>query len=101
VVESARSEAKQAKNLTSGASMTAHSRHVRSNNQNKMACAIDMAPCDVNGKVIFWKRLDLFQQMNKEMQAAASRLGLVVEWGGNWKTFKDLDHWQLNWKDYP
>ena len=101
MVETARSEKKQAANVAKGASTTKRSRHVLSNNKSGRACAMDLAPCSADGKVIFWKRLDLFQQMNKEIMAAAARLGIPIEWGGVWKKFKDLDHWQLSWKVYP
>lgn len=101
VVETFRSATKQKANLASGASTTEHSRHVKANNKSGYACAIDMTPCSADGKTIFWKRLDLFQQINREMMAAAARLKITIEWGGNWKKFKDMDHWQLPWKTYP
>jgi peptidoglycan L-alanyl-D-glutamate endopeptidase CwlK len=101
VIETARSAAQQKKNLANGKSQTAHSRHVVANNKCGKACAIDMAPVINGGKVILWKRLDLFQQINKAMMKAAADLKIPVEWGGNWKTFKDMDHWQLPWRTYP
>jgi peptidoglycan L-alanyl-D-glutamate endopeptidase CwlK len=35
------------------------------------------------------------------MKDAAEQLGIQLEWGGDWKTFKDGPHFQLPWKDYP
>jgi len=100
VVETDRSAQQAAANLKSGKSQTTRSRHVKSNNECKMACAIDAAPRLANG-TIPWKRLDLFQAINKAMMDAAAELKIPIEWGGNWKTFKDMDHWQLPWKQYP
>jgi peptidoglycan L-alanyl-D-glutamate endopeptidase CwlK len=32
----------------------------------------------------------------------AARLEAVtIEWGGDWKSFKDGPHWQLPWASYP
>jgi peptidoglycan LD-endopeptidase CwlK len=54
----------------------------------------------VFGKTIPWQRLDLFKAMNAAMQDASKKLGIPIEWGGNWKSFQDLNHWQLPWKQY-
>jgi hypothetical protein len=35
------------------------------------------------------------------MQKQAAKLGLAVEWGGAWATFKDFGHWQLPLRKYP
>lgn len=35
------------------------------------------------------------------MKAAAKRVGVPVEWGGDWVKTKDGPHWQLPWKLYP
>ncbi|WP_205671764.1 M15 family metallopeptidase [Acinetobacter bereziniae] len=29
------------------------------------------------------------------MKQAAKELGIEIEWGGDWKKFKDGPHWQL------
>lgn len=99
IIQGARTEAQHKANVISGATRTKRSRHVRNNNKNGFACAADMAP--LSGKLILWKRLDLFQKMNSAMMRASSKLGILIDWGGDWKTFKDLNHWQLSWKQYP
>ena len=35
------------------------------------------------------------------MKAAAKKEGVLLEWGGDWKTFKDGPHFQLPWVQYP
>jgi peptidoglycan L-alanyl-D-glutamate endopeptidase CwlK len=99
VVQTERSPAEQKKNVAKGVSMTTHSRHVRKNNKNGLINAIDATP--LMGRTIPWKRLDLFRAINDAMMKAAKELGIPIEWGGNWKTFKDMDHWQLPWAKYP
>ena len=99
IIQGARTPAQHAANVASGATQTKRSRHVIVNNKCGFACAVDMAP--LVGKLILWKRLDLFQKMNAAMMKASVKLGVPIEWGGNWKTFKDLNHWQLPWKQYP
>ena len=32
---------------------------------------------------------------------AAQSVGVPIEWGGDWTTFKDGPHFQLPWKTYP
>ena len=98
IVQGERTAAQHAANVKSGATRTTRSRHVKANNKSKTACAVDMAP--LLGKVIPWQRLDLFKAMNVAMQAASKQLGIPIEWGGNWKSFQDLNHWQLPWKKY-
>jgi peptidoglycan LD-endopeptidase CwlK len=100
VVQTERSAAEQRANLKKGVSQTTHSRHVLKNNICGKICAIDAAPRLRDGSIP-WKRLDMFQAMNTAMMAAAKSLSLTVEWGGNWKTIKDMDHWQLPWAKYP
>lgn len=100
VIQTDRSAAEQARNVKRGASGTLYSRHVIANNRNGKACAIDMAPVQSNG-IIPWKRWELFAALNAVMQRAAKELKVPIEWGGNWKSPKDGDHWQLPWKQYP
>lgn len=99
IVQGERTAKQHASNVKSGATRTTRSRHVKTNNASKKACAVDMAP--LLGKTIPWQRLDLFKAMNIAMQSASKKLGIPVEWGGNWKSFQDLNHWQLPWKQYP
>lgn len=99
IIETARSVAQQARNVAKGVSGTTHSRHVVANNKCRMACAADIAPID--GKVIPWKRWDRFADLNVWMMKAAKLVNVPIEWGGNWKSPRDGDHWQLPWAKYP
>jgi peptidoglycan L-alanyl-D-glutamate endopeptidase CwlK len=103
LVQGERTEAQHTANLASGKSRTTKSRHVPTFNKSGMACAVDIAPCAVeNGKqIILWNRTDLFFRFNTAVQKASARLGIPVEWGGAWVTFKDFNHWQLPRRKYP
>jgi peptidoglycan L-alanyl-D-glutamate endopeptidase CwlK len=43
----------------------------------------------------------LYAKLNAVMQQAAELSHLELEWGGDWKTFKDGPHWQLPRAVYP
>lgn len=60
--------------------------------------AVDLVPL-VDGKPVWdWKIIPL---VARAMKAAASAENVVIEWGGDWKLFKDGPHYQLPWKLYP
>ncbi|MCX2590170.1 M15 family metallopeptidase, partial [Proteus penneri] len=42
-----------------------------------------------------------FKKVADAMMQAAKELSVDIEWGGNWKTFKDGPHFQLTHKAYP
>lgn len=91
VTEGLRSAELQEQLVKSGASKTKNSRHLTGH-------AVDVAAW-VNGKVSWnWKYYDDIASAFKE---AAEELGVEVEWGGDWKSFKDGPHFQLSWKEYP
>jgi peptidoglycan L-alanyl-D-glutamate endopeptidase CwlK len=35
------------------------------------------------------------------MKTAAAELGVAIVWGGDWKSFKDGPHFELDKKVYP
>lgn len=45
--------------------------------------------------------LPLYAKLAKAMKQAAKELGVPLEWGSDWKSFKDGPHFQLPWKQYP
>lgn len=91
VIEGLRSKARQAQLVKSGASQTSNSRHLTGH-------AVDLAAW-VNGTVSWdWK---YYYQIEKAMKQAARELNVPIEWGGDWKKFKDGPHWQLPWVKYP
>lgn len=90
IVEGLRTRARQAELVKSGASQTMNSRHLTGH-------AIDIAPY-VDGAVRWdWP---LFHELAPVVKQAAADLGVSIEWGGDWTTFKDGPHWQLPWAEY-
>lgn len=91
VLEGIRTKARQKELLASGASTTMRSRHLTGH-------AVDIAPL-ANGKVSWhWPH---YYQLAPAVKQAAKELGIEIEWGGDWKSFKDGPHWQLPWGKYP
>lgn len=82
-----------------GASKTMNSRHITGH-------AIDFyawVDTDKDGKVEFEEMSAplLMKQIATSIKAAAIALGVEVEWGGDWRTFKDYPHVQLSRRAYP
>ncbi|MBS0055537.1 M15 family metallopeptidase [Yersinia sp. KBS0713] len=91
VIEGRRTLERQRELVKAGASQTLNSRHLTGH-------AIDIVPLP-DGKVSWeWK---YFYPMADAMKQAAAELGIAVEWGGNWTTFKDGPHFQLPARQYP
>jgi len=91
VLEGVRSVARQRELVKKGASQTMKSRHIN-------GFAVDIAPF-VAGQVRWdWP---LYFQLAATVKQAAKDVGVPVEWGGDWKTFKDGPHWQLPARKYP
>ncbi|WP_199085482.1 M15 family metallopeptidase [Bosea sp. ASV33] len=92
VVEGLRSIERQRELVASGASTTMNSRHLTGH-------AVDIAPADENGKISWdWP---LYRKLAPIMKAAAKAEGVPIEWGGDWKSFKDGPHWQLPFSQFP
>lgn len=91
VIDGLRTDAEEAKNLAAGASQTKNSRHLTGH-------AVDIAAF-VRGKVVIsW---EFAPKIADAMKYAARDLKIPIEWGGDWRTFKDGVHFQLPWKQYP
>ncbi len=99
VLEGLRTRDRQAQLLAKGASTTMNSRHITGH-------AVDIAPWmdDGDGVVengeIRWD-WPLYHPMAAAMKKAATDLGVQIVWGGDWKTFKDGPHFELDRKFYP
>lgn len=79
-----------------GATKTLNSRHIP--DKSGYSCAVDYA-VTLNGKVKWdWP---LYARLSKIVKQAAKDVGVPIEWGGDWKTFKDGPHFQLPWAKYP
>ena len=88
VIEGIRSLARQEQLVASGASQTMNSRHLTGH-------AVDLVPYPVSWD---WP---LFYPIADAMKLAAEELNVDLEWGGDWRTFKDGPHFQLSWSQYP
>ena len=42
----------------------------------------------------------LYYKIADAVKQAAKELNVPIEWGGDWKTFKDGPHFQLPWGSY-
>lgn len=97
ILQGDRTLAEQKQNVAKGVSKTMKSRHLIS--KDGMVRAVDIAPLGPNGQASFaWP---LYHKLAPIMKKAAKDAGVPVEWGGDWKSFKDGPHWQLPWKQYP
>ena len=60
--------------------------------------AVDLAP--MVGDEVRWD-WPLYNKLAPIIKAAATLENVPIEWGGDWRTFRDGPHWQLPWKQYP
>lgn len=96
VLEVLRTTARQRELVAKGASKTMKSRHLPG--ADGKSRAVDIAPMD--GGQISWA-WPMYHRLAPIIKQAAKEVGVPIEWGGDWRTFKDGPHWQLPWKDYP
>jgi peptidoglycan L-alanyl-D-glutamate endopeptidase CwlK len=96
VLEVLRTIGRQKEMVAKGSSKTMKSRHLPS--ADGKSRAVDIAPMD--GGQISWA-WPLYHKLAPIIKQAALDEGVPIEWGGDWRTFKDGPHWQLPWKDYP
>ena len=88
VIEGLRSRERQQELLNAGKSTTMNSRHITGH-------AVDMVPYPVD-----WDDLARFETMAAAMDQSADELGVPIIWGGDWKTFYDAPHFELDRKKY-
>lgn len=91
VIEGLRTSERQAQLVRAGASKTMKSRHITGH-------AVDLAA--YVGGTIRWD-WPLYHKIAKAMKSASKELGIPIEWGGDWVSFKDGPHFQLPWSKYP
>lgn len=96
VIHGLRTQIEEAKLVAAGHSTTMHSRHLA--NKQGYCCAVDVVAL-VNGHIT-WDA-SVYPAIAAQVKAASKALNIPVEWGGDWKTFKDLGHFQLPWQQYP
>jgi len=91
VLEGLRTVERQKELFAHGATKTMNSRHITGH-------AVDLAPM-IGGKISWdWP---LYARLSKIVKAAAAAEKVPIQWGGDWRKFKDGPHWELPWKFYP
>jgi peptidoglycan L-alanyl-D-glutamate endopeptidase CwlK len=91
ITEGVRTLEKQKVLFASGATQTLKSRHLTGH-------AVDVAAL-VDGEIRWdWP---LYKKISDIIKAEAKLLNVDIQWGGDWKTFKDGPHFQLNPRVYP
>lgn len=91
VTEGLRTRDRQQQLHKAGATTTMNSRHLTGH-------AVDLVAW-VKGEIRWdWP---LYHRIAEAMKKAAGELGIALEWGGDWKSFKDGPHFQLPWAVYP
>ena len=90
VIETVRTVEQQKINVAKGVSKTMKSRHIPSTNKSGYCEAVDIAPYPIN-----WKNTARFKTLAEHIKRTAERMGIKIEWGGDWKTLVDMPHYQL------
>jgi peptidoglycan L-alanyl-D-glutamate endopeptidase CwlK len=92
VIEGLRTKERQKQLVAQGASKTMNSRHLTGH-------AVDLVPIGPNGKAAFdWP---LYDRLGTAVKEAAAKEGVALTWGGDWSSFRDGPHFELNRKVYP
>jgi peptidoglycan L-alanyl-D-glutamate endopeptidase CwlK len=88
ILEGARGEERQNDLCAQGRSKVKYpnSKH----NTKPYSVAVDVVPYPLD-----WNDLASFKKLGKIVMKKAKELGIKLEWGGAWKTFKDYPHYQL------
>ena len=92
VIEGLRTKERQTQLVAQGASKTMNSRHLTGH-------AVDLVPIGPNGKAAFdWP---LYNLLGPAVKEAAKAEGVAMVWGGDWTSFRDGPHFELDRKVYP
>lgn len=97
VLEGLRTLERQRKLVAQGASKTLKSRHLTGH-------AVDLAPLvdtDGDGDIEVSWHWPHYHLLAKEVKRAAQAEGVEITWGGDWRTFRDGPHWELDPVKYP
>lgn len=99
VTEGLRTAARQRELVRIGASKTLNSRHITGH-------AVDLVPyvdIDKDGKVEVEEMYSwpLYNRLAPAIKAAAVAEKVALIWGGDWRSFKDGPHWELDRRKYP
>ena len=92
VVEGLRALERQRELVAKGASKTLKSRHLKQ--ADGYGHAVDLYPY-YSRSVQVDAPFSRFRAIADAMKQAAAELGVVITWGGDWKSFVDSPHYQL------
>lgn len=71
----------------------------KSNHQAKndgFGYAVDIAIINPNNsKEIIWSDISMYTKVANHIKAIAKEQNIKIEWGGDWKSFKDYPHFEL------
>jgi peptidoglycan LD-endopeptidase CwlK len=96
VTEGVRTRERQRELVSKGASRTMNSRHIPG--ADGLGKAIDLA-VKLDGELRWdWP---LYAKLGATVKRVAREQGIPVEWGGDWRSFRDGPHFQLNARRYP
>lgn len=91
VLEGLRTPQRQKLLRDAGASQTLNSRHITGH-------AVDLGAI-VDGEIRWdWP---LYHKIAAAMKQASKELNVAIVWGGDWRTFKDGPHFELDRRKYP
>lgn len=62
----------------------------KSNHNYYPSKAVDIAPYPID-----WNNIERFKILSSVVKRKALELGINVQWGGDWKSFKDYPHWEI------
>lgn len=97
ILEVLRTLSRQRQLFAQGATRTMNSRHL-AHRLDGLSRAVDAAPL-IGGQVRWdWP---LYHQLAAVIKEAARLEGVPIEWGGDWRSFKDGPHWQLPHRTHP
>ena len=91
VIEGLRTRDRQQQLVASGASRTMNSRHLTGH-------AVDLLPIGPIGPAFDWP---LYDRLGPAVKEAAEKEGVALDWGGDWKSFRDGPHFELDRAQYP
>jgi peptidoglycan LD-endopeptidase CwlK len=91
VIEGLRTKDRQKQLVEQGASRTMNSRHITGH-------AVDLLPIGPGGPAFDWP---LYDRLGPAVKEAAEKEGVTLVWGGDWKSFRDGPHFELDRNRYP
>ena len=96
ILEGVRPYDRQVELVNRGASQTLDSLHLVQ--EDGWGHALDVAPYINRRASWHWPH---YHRIAPVIKGAAAELGVPIEWGGDWNSFKDGPHWQLPRKIFP